>query len=326
MPDKPVRKRAKPVAAPKPPTPSHAPAAISDDAPRPSDALVTESVDIHALAARCPPSSLAEVREVIGDVGDDALIAAGREVDTARISAEGARVLAEAIRFFAAATAAERDAVDLTLATVHVAVWCCAQGAVAHRALRESRAARRAAVRGRTTQGKDALARAEAEAARLADTLKNVASGDEVTTERILYATRPRAERMADTGPGQRLTSLVAIGRELAARDAATRARAARWKVTGERLERCAALAEEALAAGRYDATPTLRDDARAQAEVDRWDGVNLRLLGAIVRAFAHGHAALASVPKLRVDALRHALNLYTKRAKKPAAEPAKPA
>jgi hypothetical protein len=43
------------------------------------------------------------------------------------------------------------------------------------------------------------------------------------------------------------------------------------------------------------------------------------------VRAFAHGNKALASVPRLRVVALRHALNLYTKRAKKPA-EPAKPA
>jgi len=323
MPDKPARKPAKPAAAARPPTPSQAPAAMTDHAPH---ADVTESVDILALAARCPPSSQAELREVLGDVTDDALIAAGREVDTARISGEGARVLAEAMRFFAGASAAERDAVDLTLATVHVAVWCCAQGAVAHRARRESRAARRAAVRGRTTQGKDALGRAEAEAARLADTLKNVASGDEVTVERIVHATRPRAEGMADTGPGQRLASLVAIGRELLAKDAPTRARAARWKVTGERLDRSAALAEEALAAGRYDATPTLRDDARAQAEVDRWDGVNLRLLGAIVRAFAHGQAALASVPRLRVDALRHALNLYSKRAKKPAAEPAKPA
>jgi hypothetical protein len=45
-------------------------------------------------------------------------------------------------------------------------------------------------------------------------------------------------------------------------------------------------------------------DDAPAQAEVDRWDGANLRLLGAIVRAFAHGNKALASVPRLRVVVL----------------------
>jgi hypothetical protein len=227
-----------------------------------------------------------------------------------------------------AASEAERDAVDVTLATVHVAVWSCAQGASAHRALRENRAARRAAVRARTTVGKDVLARAEAEGARLADTLKQVAAGDAAKLERIVHATRPKAEGLTETGPGQRLASLVAIGRGLAAKDAA---RAARWKVSGERLDWSGALADEALAAERYDAAPTQGDDARAQAEVDRWDGANLRLLGAIVRAFAHGNKALASVPRLRVVALRHALNLYTKRTKKPAetakpAEPAKPA
>ncbi|MFO0610894.1 MAG: hypothetical protein U0324_47465 [Polyangiales bacterium] len=286
-------------------------------------APVDAGVDIHELAAASPPSSVEEVREILGELSDDELVAKGRKVDTAAISAEGATILAAALRFFAGASADDRDAIDLTVDTVHAAVWSCAQGDRAFTALREGRAARRAAVRGRVTSGKAALERAAAECGRLADSLKKVAPGDDVAQEHITAALRPKAEGLADTGDGQRLASLVAVGRELVGRDDATRARAARWKVTPARLDACAALADEAVAAARYDATPALGDDARAQAEVDRWDGINVRLLTFIVRAFHHGHRVRSSVPKLAVMRLRSAMGLDP--VKKKAAKPATP-
>jgi len=286
--------------------------------------MADAGVDVHELAARCPASSMDEVRELLGDLSDDALIAKGRKVDTAVISAEGATLLAASLRFFAGASAEQRDAIDLTVETVHTAVWSCAQGDLAFNALRQNRAARRAAVRGRLTSGKSVLQRAAAESGRLADSLKKVVPGDDVAQEQVTFAMRPKAEGLADTGDGQRLAALVALGREFVARDESTRARAARWKVTPQRLDRCAALAAEALAAARYDATPTLGDDARAQADVDRWDGVNVRLLTFIVRAFHHGHNTLASVPKLPVMRLRSAMGLDP--VKKPAPKAAKPA
>ncbi len=328
MPVRTISKHPRPAAAGPPSTASVPPRAADDgNAPQAPD-----DVDIEQLSAQLGPASDAEVRAIVGDVPAEELIAEGRRVDTQRVSDDGARVLKLAHAFMLSAPPEVLVSLDLTPEVVRVAAWSCAEAQRAWSRMKAQKAQRRGTRQTRTAKNLAQVKAAAVERDRLADSLRKVDPAG--ASERVDAAVSPAAQGHADAGPGRALASLVDVGRAyLASGDPDVRARCAMWKVTAARLDRCAAVAADSLAAERSENTPFADDFAAAQAEVDRMDGVNLMLLDFVVRAFAQGRKAHASIPALRLVSLRGVLGKHARRAAKPAAPsdpkapaPAKPA
>lgn len=303
-------------------TPSMMPADIlSEQVVEGADAEAREEdLDIEALSASLGDATEAEVMELIGNVTSEALEAEGARVATSKVSKDAARIVRGAQRFFATASPAVILALCMSPEVLRVLAWSAAQGERAWRRLGERRATRKLSKAKRRGSQAAIFVQARADRDQVADALRKVLRGDDAGIASVDAAMSPAAQGLSETGPGQALTALVALGREcLASSVRGVKARCAMWGITAARLDLSAKIATKALAAERGAAAPA-DDFAQEQARVDRWDGVNMLLIGYVVRAFAKGHARGKAVPKLRLLHLRNVLN-----ARKPARKPAAP-
>lgn len=271
---------------------------------------------IDQLAARLGPSSEAEVAEIIGVVTDAALIAAGGDVHTDRITDDVVRIGGVAAHFFETASDEERANVKVSFAVLRALVWSAAQGNASLRTLRRMRAARRVRGGRGTTQHNATLAGARVVRDQLAESLRGVAGADPAELEGIALALAPASVGHSETGPGQSLASLIEIGGTmLASHDDGVASRRRNFGLTAAWLDACATKSTEALSAERALAAPAVASAAQ-QNIVDRWDGINLILADRVVRAFVAGNAIDGGVPRLAYVSLRGALGGHKARAK----------
>ncbi len=261
--------------------------------------------DVETLSAELGPSTESEVKELVGDVSDVELQQAGARVATPRISKEAARILRVSQTFFSSASPALVAAVCMSPAVLRVLAWSAAQGHIAWRNVQSKRAAKRTAKATSATSGTAATDAARGARDQLADALRKVAGRDTTQLKRINTAVQPSAQGEVETGPGKALKSLVAIGRAyLKNGSKAEKNRCAMWGVTAARLDDAATIAQRALTHERAEGSPA-EDLAHEQANVDRWDGLNLVLIEQVVSAFAKARATGKGVPQMGYVHLR---------------------
>jgi hypothetical protein len=307
---------------------SIAPAAIDearDDAPddAPDDpAHAAEESDIEAVSRELGPSSEAEVIEVLGEVNDVELQHEGARVATPRVSKEAARIVRTAQAFYRTASPAVVAALCMSPAVLRILAWSAAEGHRAWQGLQSKRAARRGAKASHGASFDAALDAARGERDQLGDALQKVAASDTTERVKLTSAMQPAAQGETETGPGKALDTLVAIGRAyLKSGSAAVKARCALWGVTRARLDAAAVIAREARTFERADKVG-LEALAHDQGVVDRWDGINLRLVESVVSAFARARANGKPVPRMHYVHLRGILGTRRTARKKPVAPP----
>ena|GEM_PF-5427816 len=230
-------------------------------------------------SARTGPSTPDELSAFIGGYADDELVAAGAAVDTSRIDVDAARHIGQALDFYLRATAEQRGHLrGVSRTMLRAMAWAAVQGHDAYLALhtgltelRSTRYARRETAVSLTSRGR-------AELVQLAEALRALAAGHAATIARIEHAAVQ--SHHADGLPAA-IEQLVKIGRALVARPSqAMLVRLADGEagISNDWLDACQDLARQIRDAGLTAQAP-LPATQLSQADVDRWDGINLVLL-----------------------------------------------
>lgn len=285
-------------------------------APNPAEG--TYSLE-HNLA-RTGPSNEIEIAALVEGFTDQELREEGAQVDTSRIDTDSARIVGIAADFVARATPEQKGAVrGYSTALLRACAWAAVQGHEAYMALHSDTVAVRTTRSARQASVGTLRARARAAHLQLSEALRAVAAGDRALLARVDDAAN---QTNSPDGLAGAMMALVAIGRSVLLKPSAgMRVRLAGGEagLTEEWFDDCEDLAREIKAAGIVADSPLPRP-AVTQAEVDRWDGINLVLLRRLVRVFEAAHAVDNTVPRLSPIALR---TLFGARAQKTKEEPA---
>jgi len=283
------------------PKPTRAEQAVVLAAPAPAESAYSLE---HNLA-RTGPSNDMEVAALVEGFTDQELGEVGVQVDTSRIDTDSARIVGTALDYVARATPEQKLALrGVTTALLRACAWCAVQGHDAYLALHSDTVAVRTTRQARQAATGSIRARARAAHLQLAEALRAIAAGDRALLARIDEAANQT--NSADGLPGA-IISLVSIGRTILQKPSASmkvRLAGGEAGLTEEWFDDCEDLAREYKAAGIVAESPLPRP-AVTQAEVDRWDGINLVLLRRLVRVFEAAHAVDNTVPRLSPIALR---------------------
>lgn len=249
------------------------------------------------LVKRLGPATKEEVDHYIEGLSKDDLTFEGTRVSTERIDTDAARLYGRAADFLKAATEEQLDALmGVSIEHVRVGVWAALQGSQAYEALQKSKRA------GGSTKEQLALAaakvREQAMARRraLRSGLDVLAAGDAALLARIDHANGNAKEpkNLSDA-----LVALAEIGESLLDKPSpGQKVRLQHSRLTKEMLTKDRALAVKAREAGE-EAEGVVGGDDVTQSKVDTWDGINLFLLGNLIRVFETGHAQDPEIPRL---------------------------
>jgi hypothetical protein len=287
------KKTTKPARAPAPP----APAAAVDPAER--------AYTLEDNLARTGPSTPDELSAFIEGYTDDELVAAGAAVDTSRIDVDAARLIGQAIDFYQRATAEQRGHLrGVSRTMLRAMAWAAVQGHDAYLALHTGLTELRSTRYARRETSVSLASRGHAELVQLAEALRALAAGHAATIARIEHAAVQ--SHHADGLPAA-IEELVKIGRAMLAKPSkAMLVRLADGEagVSNDWLDACQDLARQIRDAGLTAQAP-LPVMQLSQADVDRWDGINLALLRQLIRLFEAGHRVDPSIPRLVPLSLR---------------------
>jgi len=276
---------------------------------------------LDALLARLGPATEEEVLAYIEGATDEELIAEGRQVDTARIDTDTARIYGRALDFIERAQNKEQEKAEkekdkkkvrrpagpvrgVTRALLRVGVWAAVQGHDAYVALRTGIAQQRSGRALNQDTAEETRQEGRDLHVELIDALRAVAGQKKTLLARIAQAANLSA---APEGLAGSIRALVAIGREMLADPSpAMKLRLADGEsgVTTEYLDACEETAGRVAKAESVGGA-VLPSPEVSQAEVDRWDGINLVLLETVIRAFEAGHRVNPTVPRVLPISLR---------------------
>jgi hypothetical protein len=302
---------------PKPP-PEDVAALLAPPPPDPGEGVYV----LPELAVRLGDASEDEVA-IFVDVTDVGLVDEGRAVATPRIDTDAARLYGQAADFFdAASPAQERRLIAVSKDMLRVAVWAALRGSQQYVA-RE--AAKRSGETARDAGAAEALATREKALNRrtqLIVALRSLTRGEGTWATRIdgALGTIVEPKKLAKS-----LADLSKLGKKvLADRSAVLVERRKHSSLDKDWLAEVDALAGEVERLGTA-AKAALVAGPVPQAEVDRWDGINLFLLEQFIHAFDAAHAEDPSIPRLVPIALRGYYSPRRSRAADPAEPPAAP-
>lgn len=269
---------------------------------------------------RTGPSNEIELAALLEGLTDQELREEGAQVDTSRIDTDSARIIGIVIDYITRATREQKASLrGYSTALLRASAWAAVQGHEAYLALHADTVAVRTTRSARQASADSLRGRARATYLQLVAALRAVAAGNRAMLARIDEAANQT--NSADGLPGA-IASLVSIGRAaLQKPSAAMKVRLADGEagLTEEWFDECEDLAREIKAAGIVADSPLPRPVV-TQAEVDRWDGINLVLLRRLNRIFDAAHAVNNTVPRLTPVALR---TIFGARAQKHNEEPA---
>ncbi|MFO0588743.1 MAG: hypothetical protein U0441_14430 [Polyangiaceae bacterium] len=284
----------------------------------------TKTYTLPNLVKKLGPSKKEEVDHYIEGLDKDELTYEGSRVSTERIDTDAARLYGRAADFLKSATEEQQDALmGVSPDYVRVGVWAALQGSQAFEALQKTK---------RSTGGtKEQLAiaaekvRVQAMARRkaLRSGLEALAAGDRALLARIDHAngTAKEPKTLAEA-----LSALADIGESLLHKPSPSlTVRLKNARLTKEMLEKDRALASKAREVGEEAEGVVGSDgDQVTQSNVDRWDGINLFLLGNLIRVFEAGHAQDPEIPRLSPITLFNYFSRRNTGAKEPGAKTSK--
>lgn len=273
-------------------------------------AAVAEHAELHAtvytlpaLLTRMPagPAITAEQVLLYIDVPTEQLVEMGQKVRTERIDTDTARLYGTAYDFAQKATPAQRRALPgLTEQRLRVSIWAAAHGQKLNLEAQASKSQAAVAQELRATDAAQVKAQALGLREVLFATLFSLTGGQKLRTDelRLAYGRSEKPQELADS-----LLSLCGLlDRYLSDADPKIAARRAEMLLDGQLAAQGRALAAEVLKRGSSQKAPRT---ATTNAEVDRWDGINLLLLDQLITIFEAGHALDATVPRLNPQSLR---------------------
>ena len=279
--------------------------------PEASPPAIVEHAELHAqvytlpaLLARMPAGPVITADQVLLyiDLPTEQLVLMGQQVRTERIDTDTARLLGTAYDFARSATPAQRRAVpSLTEQRLRVSIWAAAHGQQLNLAAQASKSQAAADQELRATDAQQVKAEATGLRKVLFATLFSLTGGQKLRVDelRIAYGRSEKPQELAD--------SLLALSglleRYLKEADPKIAARRAEMVLDGQLAAKGRALSEQMLKRGSSAHAPRT---ATSNAEVDRWDGINLLLLEQLIVIFDAGHALDATVPRLIPLALRN--------------------
>ena len=291
-------------AVPKEPAPKPAnPGAAAGSAAEADSQLHSSAYTLPALLQRIAEGATItfDSAMVYIDVPSDQLVELGQQVRTERIDIDTARLYGTALDFFNRSTPQQRRAVPgLTRQRLRVCIWAAAQGQKQNFAVLAAKEDAAAAQTLRTTDAQQVKTEAAGLRKVLHATLQVMTGGQKMRLEelRTSYGRSEKPQELAD--------SLVALAtlldRYLGDPDPKITARRAEMQLDGELSAQARVLATQVLLRGSSEKTPRT---ATPNAEVDRWDGINLLLLDQLIAIFEAGHELDPTVPRLLPQALR---------------------
>ncbi len=275
--------------------------------------------------ARTGPSNLDEVNAFIEGQTDRELTELGATVDTSRIDTDSARCVGQALDFYDRATPAQLGKLRGVSSTMLRAMaWAAVQGHDAYVALHMGQTEARTVRYSRRETSSSLTSQGRAQLLQLGEALRVVAAGDAATLDRIQLSVT--VSNHAEGLPAA-MEATVKLGRSLLAKPSKSmlvRLADGQAGISTEWLDACQDLAHQIRQAG-IAALSALPTPPVSQADVDRWDGINLVLLRQLIRLFEAGHRVEPSIQRLIPISLR---TVFGYRKAKPAetAQPAAPA
>lgn len=260
------------------------------------------------LVGRAGKNNPKMLEAIVAGTTNDALVKKGGEIGTPRILVDGLRLYGEALDFFDRATPEQKK----TLRGVSPALVCVAIHHLDH--LRQVEADHAGEAKGKSTArnvGDEEVARASTAVTVLRDqaysAMKSAAGGDTA-----LVAALDDAYEKVD--PPAKLAigveDMAALLRKwLKSDNAGVKLRLQAANLDGEyadELSEAALDLQKALAG-----TPSKAGNKASQHALDREDGVQILLLGQIIRAFENGHDRDATIPRLVPIATRRLFNKH---------------
>ena len=260
-----------------------------------------------------------EVARYIEGKTDAELIDEGADVGTTRIDTDAARLYGLASDFFKKATPEQRTAVmGISPTYLRVGAWAALQGSLQYEALGKHKRKGGGEREQLTIAADKSRERALARRKVLRAGLTSLAAGNASLVARIDHAngTATDASTLAEA-----LETLADVGQSMLDKPSkAMKARLADSGLTKELLAADRALAAEVRKTGAA-ARGVLAGGDVTQTTVDRWDGINLFLLGNLIDVFEAGHADDPKVPRLVPIALRRYFGRHKSVAKQPETE-----
>ncbi|MFO0572800.1 MAG: hypothetical protein U1A78_02280 [Polyangia bacterium] len=288
-----ARKPAARKPAPRPATPP----------PRRTDDLPVARYSLAELGRLIGPATEDEVRTYVGEISAQELSEIGSKVATPRISSECARVYGQAWDFLQRATPEHRRSlIGVSDEYVRIAVWAAFRGHAEHAAREGAVAAAVSDERMHKERGRTLREQATARIEQLYAALDLVIAGHPLYATRLDESYTRSHEPLSQAESLQRLADLGAAVRE--SKDPGLSARLARSGLSAELLVEIRTLARHVEQAGRGSRGARALPEV-TQAEVDRWDGINLTLLRRLIYAFDAAHTLDPTVPRLPLYSLR---------------------
>ena len=263
-----------------------------------ASAAAETTYSLAALGQKLGPATADEVAAFI-DVPREALVAAGAQVATGRITTDAGRLYGQALTVLDRASPAQRRALaGLSRTLLRLSVFAAQHGQ--ERADAVARA--EAEARGRQQGRRGTTAEAETRAAGYRDVL--------LAALRTLSGGAPQRLREIQAAAEQptvaaALTALCALGRRyLTDRDPKVRARVQDAALDSAFLDEIAAHAGRLAGLVAEGAAP--RESVQVdRAEVSLWDGINLVFIERLLDLFDAAHRIEPTVPRLSPLALR---------------------
>ncbi len=288
---------------------------------RTPDDTEAEPVDtLEDLVRRAGDATEEEALAYVEGMTDMELVSLGAQVATTRIDVDTARLYGKALRFFDSATVAQRQAVPgVTPDMLRVAIWTARRGQQKAEQRDQGKAARSSGKAERQTDADVRRAEGLTRREQLHGALEALGKKDTKTKSQIAKAYGSIASPQAHADS---LVAMAKLCRTMLADKspgAVTRRRGS--AITEEWLSQTEVLAERVKATGKT-ATAVQGDAPVTQAEVDRYDGINLRLLELFVEAFDTGHKVDPQIPRLIPISLRR---WFSRGLRQPASEAVAP-
>jgi hypothetical protein len=311
--------KAKPAAKAKPAVKATATKSAPASATAPALTNYTLAQLVQRIGSTTDAAAAQDAMLYVGAYSDSELTALGAKVATDRISTDCARLLGQALDFWQHASDAQRDVMPaLSPRLLSAAIWA------AHKDQQLSEAFNREFESERLDQSQRRAIASSLLSQVLRD--RNILHG----TCTLVVASDPVLQVQLDTisarivrpAPlAESVTQLVKLLRTLlASKSPGIKARCTELRITPTQLEEMSQRAAE-LALAAKNAEAPRRASKITQAEVDRWDGICLVLLGRILAQFEAGHSADPTVPRLNAISTHAALYGGKSQRKKPSPE-----
>jgi len=320
-----TKKPAKPSAkkSTKPESPVVPEPAPEETLPAPStDPDIESAYTLPQLLARVGAATPAEARQLLA-VSDVALVEAGKQVATPRISTDCARLYGQALDLLAHATAKQKAALlGMTPGLLRVAVYAAHHGAELYSVRQQALGQQKTRQVARQSVAEAALSRGAGRRDQLRALYLAIVGNEPTWSERIqaAYGTAKEPAELAES-----LSALHGLGKELLSHsDPGISERRKDSGLGAPLLEEIGKLAKDVRSLG--GAAQAAREiAATSQSEVDLWDGVNLLLLERVMSLVNTAHELEPSIPRLTSIALRSYFHTPPKKRRTPAPGPTPP-